>query len=79
MSHPESNYKNSFNFKKAVNHVVLMLESCLNYQQNPRDTLYTLMVIKGHLKVISGSFQGHFEVKCQKSQKIAILRLVFTT
>ena len=52
MSHPESNYKNSFNFKKAVNHVVLMLESCLNYQQNPRDTLHTLMVIKGHLKVI---------------------------
>ena len=52
MTHPESNYKNSFDFKKAVNHVVLMLESCLNYQQNPRDTLHTLMIIKSHLKVI---------------------------
>ena len=52
MTHPESNYKNSFDFKKAVNHVVLELESCLNYHQNPRDTLHTLMIIKSHLKVI---------------------------
>ena len=49
MTHPESNYKNTFDFKKAANHVVLMLESCL---KNPRDTLNTLTAMKGHLEVI---------------------------
>ena len=79
MTHLESNYKNSYDFKKAINHVVFMLESCLKYQQNPRDTLNTLTAMKGHLEVILGSFEGHFEVKYRKSQKIAILRLVSTT
>ena len=52
MTHLESNYKNNYDFKKAINHVVFMLESCLKYQQNPRDTLNTLTAMKGHLEVI---------------------------
>ena len=52
MTHLESNYKNNYDFKKAINHVVFMLESCLKYQQNPRGTLNTLTAMKGHLEVI---------------------------